>query len=71
MKRMKSITAASADDSELILMLDQLKDDFDYVLAGLEKLDRTGNTERNAGLVIAETLSDAIQSAISEISDNI
>ena len=34
MKRMKhSITAAaSADDSKLLQMMDQLKDDFDYVL---------------------------------------
>ena len=71
MKRMKhSITAAaSADDSKLLQMMDQIKDDFDYVLAGFEKLDRTGATESNEGLVIAEELSDALQSAISQISD--
>lgn len=71
MKRIRRpITAAAEDDSKLVMMMDQLKDDFDYVLAGLEKLDRTGATESNEGLVIAEALSDAIQDAISKISDN-
>lgn len=72
MKRLKKVTAAaSADDSKLLQMFDQLKDDFDYILAGLEKLDRTGATESNEGLVIAEELSDALQSAISQISDKL
>jgi len=71
MKRIRRpITAAAEDDSKLVMMMDQLKDDFDYVLAGLEKLDRTGATESNEGLVIAEALSDALQDAISKISDN-
>lgn len=71
MKRIRRpITAAAEDDSKLVIMMDQLKDDFAYAVAGLEKLDRTGATESNEGLVIAEALSDAIQDAISKISDN-
>lgn len=72
MKRYRaSITAADTEDSKLSEMIDQLKDDFDYALAGFDKLDRTGATESNQGLIIAEQLSDAIQSAIAQISDTI
>lgn len=72
MKRYRTtITAADTEDSKLAEMIDQLKDDFDYALAGFDKLDRTGATESNQGLIIAEQLSDAIQSAIAQISDTI
>lgn len=72
MKKMRRVVTAAEGDgnSKLQDMMDMLKDDFDYVLAGLEKLDRTGATESNQGLVIAEGLSDALQSAISQISEN-
>ena len=64
------VTAAEAPkDSKLSEMLNSLEDDFDYLIAGLEKLDRTGATESNEGLIIAEKFSAALQSAISAISD--
>lgn len=66
----RSVMAAKEDDSKLMILMDQIQDDFDYALAGLEKLDRTGSAESAKGLQIAETLADAIQSAISAISDN-
>lgn len=68
--RKRSIMAAAEDDSKLAQLMDQLEDDFDYVIAGLEKLDRTGATESNQGLIIAESLSEALQSAVSQIADN-
>lgn len=70
MKRMKrSITAANdSGDSKLMELTGGLKDDFDFILSGFEKLDRIGATESNEGLMIAEELSDAMQSAIAQIS---
>lgn len=71
MKRVRrNITAAeTSENSKLADMMSSLKDDFDYILSGFEKLDRTGATESNEGLVIAEGLSDTLQDVISQISD--
>lgn len=70
MKRVRNyIKAASEDDSKLALLTSQLEDDFDYLLAGFDKLDRTGATESNEGLVIAEGVADAIQDAIAQVSE--
>lgn len=72
MKRlMRPISAASGDDSKLLLAADSLKEDFEFVLSGLERLDRSGAEASNAGLVIAEHLQSAIQSAIAELGDAI
>lgn len=72
MKRfMRSVTAAEGDDSKLISALDSLKDDFDYIVAGLEKLDRTGAEASNNGLIIAENLQNTFQEIISSIGDNL
>lgn len=71
MKRLNRPITAATDDSKLIEMLDILKDDFDYVVSGLEKLDRTGASESNDGLIIAEKLADALQSAVSDIADKL
>lgn len=66
----RSITAADSDEkSDLIQMISFLKDDFDYILTGLEKLDRDGSETSKQGLAIAEALSANLQSAISDISN--
>ena len=71
MKKVKHpIMAAAEDESKLAQIIDQLEDDFEYAIAGFEKLDRTGSEESNKGYVIAQKLSQAITVAISEISDN-
>lgn len=68
----KSITAANdTGDSKLQEMIDSLKDDFDFILSGLEKLDRMGASESNDGLIIAEGLSDSFQAVVSEIADKL
>lgn len=71
MKKMyRAVTAAdSGESSKLADMIGQLEDDFDYIISGFEKLDRTGATESNEGLVIAEGLADTFQNVISQISD--
>lgn len=72
MKRLRRpISAAEAtEDTRLDDAMDSLKDDFDYILSGLEKLGRSGAAEMNDGLVIAEKLSDTFQTVIAQIADN-
>lgn len=72
MKRLRAVTAAAeSENSKLQDMLGNLKEDFDYIMLGLEKLDRTGSSESNDGLIIAEGLSDTLQSVVSEIADKL
>ena len=60
---------AAEDDSKLVQTIDKLEDDFDYIVASLEKLDRSGAEASNKGLVVAEKLLDTFQQAISQIAD--
>ena len=72
MKRVNYISSAAGDEnSKLSDMLGSLKDDFDYVVAGLEKLDRTGAEASNEGLIIAERFQTSIQEIIADISEAI
>ena len=59
------IDAATKDAME---KLQETKNGIDGISTGFEKLDRIGATESNEGLMIAEELSDAMQSAIAQIS---
>ena len=68
---MKQISAASEGDSKLAAALDAISDDFDYIISGLEKLDRSGAEASNNGLIIAERLNDALQAAIEGIAENL
>lgn len=71
MKRLNKITSAEGDDSKLVIAIDDLKDDFDFIVSGLEKLDRSGAEDSNNGLVIAERLQSVFQDVISEIGDSL
>ncbi len=72
MKKLISVTAAKdSDNSKLLDAIDDLKEDFDYFLSGLEKLDRTGIQERDDGLIIAESIQTSLQDAISDIADKL
>ena len=72
MKR-RIITAAenSREDDRLSSAIDALKDDFDYAISGLEKLQRDGATGTNNALMIAESMSASIQSQLDEIASKI
>lgn len=71
MKRLNTIKAAEEGDSKLQDAMTSLKDDFDYLLSGLEKLDRSGAESSNDGLIIAEQLSQSIQQHIENIAEKI
>lgn len=63
------IYSAESENSMLADMLDDLEDDFDYILAGLEKLDRAGSESSKSGVEIADTLQQNLQDIIAEISN--
>lgn len=71
MKRLSKINAAEEGESKLLDTLDALKDDFEYLIAGLEKLDRSGAESSNNGLIIAEQLQGALQDFINQIADEV
>ena len=70
MKRLSRITSAE-EDSKLQDAISDLKDDFDYILSGLDKLDRSGAEASNNGLIIAEKLRDTFQEVIGNIADDV
>ena len=71
MKRfMKPVTAADEGNSKLLESLDRIKEDFDYIISGLEMLDRSGAEASNQGLIIAEGLQATLQDVISQIADS-
>ena len=72
MKRLRNISATAirgAEDSRPTLddAIDNLNDDFDYIVGGLEKLGRDGVNASNQALAMAETISAALQSYIQEL----
>jgi len=67
----KIYSATEEDIDEFADGIDNLNDDFDYIVDGLEKLNRDSATGRNDALVIIESLSNALQSAISSIADKV
>ena len=72
MKRVRrTIQAAQGDESKLQETIDALKDDFDYIISGLDKLDRSGAEASNEGLIIAEGLQSTFQEVISSIGGNL
>ena len=70
MKKYRKVMAADApEQSQLATLLDQIDDDYDYLVAGLEKLDRSGSAASNAGAEIAQEIAAAISNAITQIAD--
>ena len=67
----KPVKAASEDDKDAIFndKMDQLKDDFNYIQSGLEKLNRSGMT--NEADTIINNLGIQFQSIIADVADQI
>lgn len=68
MKKMISAASEGKDD-QLESLLDSIDDDFDYAVAGIEKLHRDGND--GIAMEQAQALSDALQSVIDAITEQV
>ena len=51
--------------------LDTIKDDFDYLMSGIEKLGRSGANMSKEAEIIAENLASGIQDRIAEVAAQI
>ena len=65
------INAADDGEDALVQAISDLKDDFDYIISGFEKMDRIGAEEHQNALVIAEQLKDTFNSVISQIAEKV
>lgn len=66
-----SVKAAETEVDKLEETVSELKDDFDYILSGFDKLDRTGAQEHQDALVIAESLQATFADIISQIAEKV
>lgn len=72
MKRLlRSVNSATEISDTLKDMLDTIKDDFDYLISGIEKLGRSGSAMSKEAEIIAETLASDIQDSINEVATRI
>lgn len=65
------IMANKESDSELNINIDELEDDFSYIISGLEKLSRMGSQSEKEALSIALKLSGMLSEITDEISTTI
>lgn len=65
------IRAAAETDDTFDSQLSELKEDFDYILSGLEKLGRSGANATNAGKAIAENIQSSFTQFIDQIGNSI
>ena len=63
------IAAKENEDTRLEDMLDVLEDDFDYILSGLDKLNREGRESREEGISIAQQLHESLDAITVQIAD--
>jgi hypothetical protein len=65
------IVGATDIDDRLKDMIDNLKADFDYIVDGLDKLSRSGNSAMNESISIGQSLQDDLDRCINEIADKV
>ena len=69
--RLNNINAADDISDTLKDKLDTIKDDFDYLMSGIEKLGRSGANMSKEAEIIAENLASNIQDSINEVAAQI
>ena len=67
----RRIYSAENNDNIFDDELSDLKEDFDYVVSGLEKLSRSGANASQDALAIIENISNDLSASISDIADRI
>lgn len=71
MKRVINAASEGGSEDKLTEAVDALKDDFDYIISGLDRLNRQGANGTNAALMIAEKFGEDQQAAIDKIASEI
>lgn len=66
-----NIMSAEEISDNLKDKLDTIKDDFDYLMSGIEKLGRSGANMSKEAEIIAENLASGIQDRIAEVAAQI
>ena len=66
---MKRVIAASMNNEALDELMSAVEDDFDYVVSGLQKLDRMGKEPSQKAMQIAGQLQQAIQATQAQIAN--
>jgi len=66
---MKKFISAATDANPVDDILDSIEDDFDYAMAGIDKINRDGNSK--TAMELAQNLSQSLQSIIESISAEI
>lgn len=69
--RFNNINAAEEISDNLKDKLATIKDDFDYLMSGIEKLGRSGANMSKEAEIIAENLASSIQDRIAEVAAQI
>lgn len=67
----RRIVASTATDDAFKDLIDNLKADFDYIVDGLDKLSRSGNSAMNESISIGQSLQDDLDRCINEIADKV
>lgn len=74
MKRLRkvyseTIVGAEEEHEELMELMKDIKDDFDFILSGLEKLERSNREDYQSALEIARNMYTNMQDTIASISE--
>lgn len=71
MKRYIRSAAETAVEDRLADAISDLKDDFDYIMDGLDKLSRSGGSGVQEALAKVQAINESFQSIISTINDSV
>lgn len=66
---MKRVIATSMNNEALDELMSAVEDDFDYVVSGLQKLDRMGKEPSQKAMQLAGQLQQAIQATQAQIAN--
>lgn len=69
--RSSAVTAADDADNGLDDLISDVKDDFDYILGGIETLSRYGGESAKSAMSIASNLRVALGDYIAQIADTL
>lgn len=67
----RRIYAAEGEDSQVSDMISDLKDDFDFILSGLERLERQGANGKNDAMMIGENLNLSLQQHVNDLASKL